>query len=299
MSATLPRDIIYSDLSPEQVAFLRTTVPPDAARNGFQANITTAQQSNGLMTVKINFSTGGNTPVTTSAALTARPPITAPAMSPVPLASSDPVTIQSGMTWFKQKFGTQINTKLTGTPYSIDLMTAIAVQETFDIWGNLFRNTELADLLKLCVGDTIDAPARTAFPADKADLLAAPNGASLFLVARQALEAVGGVNAAYHKLAAANPDKFCHGFGIFQYDLQHGKTNPGYFFNHGWYDFGTCLALALQELDEARIRAYGAGKVTLTQQEMVYVAIAYNHGSVNLNAGFKQGYEDFVRKILR
>lgn len=59
MSANLPQDIRYTDLSPDQVSFLQTTVPADAAQNGFNAAITVTPQANGLMTVTIHFSAAG------------------------------------------------------------------------------------------------------------------------------------------------------------------------------------------------------------------------------------------------
>ena len=59
MSANLPQDIRYTDLSPDQVSFLQTTVPGDAAQNGFTANITVTPQANRSMTVTIHFLAAG------------------------------------------------------------------------------------------------------------------------------------------------------------------------------------------------------------------------------------------------
>ena len=39
------------------------------------------------------------------------------------------------------------------------------------------------------------------------------------------------------KAVAAKPDKFCHGFGIFQYDLQFFERNPDYFLKSQYADF--------------------------------------------------------------
>jgi hypothetical protein len=96
---------------------------------------------------------------------------------------------------------------------------------------------------------------------------------------------------------AKKADKFCHGFGIFQYDIQHFKTNPNYFLTKGWEDFDKCAALCVSELKEALKRAYPAGKTTLTHDEMVYVAIAYNRGSVDFAKKFKQGFKDDTGKF--
>ena len=144
------------------------------------------------------------------------------------------------------------------------------------------------------VGDTLDAPRRGAgiFPTNKADLLTDPNGAALFAVARGALEDVGQYVAIFHKIAVANPDKFFHAFGIFQYDIQFAKGDPQFFLQKKWYSFDACLAKALGEMKEALAGTYGANKASLTDKEMAYVAIAYNKGSAKLTGSLKQGFKD-------
>jgi hypothetical protein len=200
-------------------------------------------------------------------------------------------TIADGMGWFKQNFGAAVHDALGGTAYNLDFLTAIAVQETFEVWASLFRTTPPAQVLQLCVGDTLDAPSRSAFPTSKAELIAAPHGEDIFRAARQALEQMAEHIQSYQG-AVRNPDKFCHGFGIFQYDIQFCTKDPGFFLARQWYDFDACLGKALMELDEAKQRAYGTGKDQLTDDEMVYVAIAYNHGRVNTHGSFKQGFFD-------
>src|SRR3954465_11525783 len=96
-------------------------------------------------------------------------------------------TIQEGMGWFKHNFAAAIRHGAAGTPFTVDMLTAVAVQETFSIWGRMFQTLPVAKILELCVGDTLDAPNRSAFPIDKAALVAAPNGAQMFAIARQAL----------------------------------------------------------------------------------------------------------------
>ncbi|RWM18291.1 hypothetical protein [Mesorhizobium sp.] len=202
--------------------------------------------------------------------------------------------LTDGMRWFKQSFAEQINKSITQTPFDIDLMTALATQETFEVWGNLFKTMDAAKILEICVGDTIDAPGRTAFPTTKQNLLTDPNGQRLFTVAREALEAVGEHNATYHKVAAANPNKFCHGFGIFQYDIQFSRhgVDPDFFLGRQWFQFDRSLAKALLELHHAQTRAGLGGKVVLSDLEQAHVAIAYNAGSFNPSKGLKQGFKD-------
>ena len=195
--------------------------------------------------------------------------------------------------WFKGEFSAPVRAGLQGTPFSLDMLAAIAMQETYYIWGDLYQRLSASEVLKLCVGDTLDAPKRSAFPKNKAELLSAPRGDEMFAIAREALESIGQYFSRYHEIARFNPNKFCHGFGIFQYDIQFfRRKNPDYFLKKRWYDFDDCLTVCLQELRTALKSTYGPHKRTLTDQEMVYVAIAYNHGSVRLDRGFKQGYRD-------
>jgi hypothetical protein len=205
--------------------------------------------------------------------------------------------LTDGMQWFKTTFGAQVNAGIKGTPFSLNFLTAIAVQESFEVWGNIYNNHPVDQVLELCVGDTIDGPSRKAFPTSKAALLAIPKGDQIFAAARAALEAVGNVNAAYHKIAMANPNKFCHGFGIFQYDIQACKVDADYFIQSGWKTFAASLQKCLTELAAAQKRAGLGGKTTLSNMEMAFVAIAYNAGSFNPARGLKQGFKDSSGKF--
>jgi hypothetical protein len=197
-----------------------------------------------------------------------------------------------GMKWFKQQFGPVITPALQGTPFSLDMATAIAVQETYgDCWGRLYQTKTVADVLKLCVGDTLDYPNRDAFPKNKADLVQTAVGQQMFPIAHQALLNIAQYNSSYAG-AAKNPDKFCHGYGIFQYDIQFLQSDSSFFLQYGWYDFGQCLTRLVKELNAALKRAYGSNKTSLTDDEMMYVAIAYNAGHVVVGGGPKQGYKD-------
>jgi hypothetical protein len=201
---------------------------------------------------------------------------------------------QDAIKWFKTQFGAAVQQACRGTPYSLDMVAAIAMQETYaDCWGPLYQTKPVSLVLRLCVGDTLDAPNRSAFPRTRADLVAAPGGQQMFDVARQALLEIAQYNRAYAG-AAQNSNKFCHGFGIFQYDIQHFQTpaNQSFFLQRGWYDFGQCLGKLIDELSAALARAYSRSKTSLNDEEMMYVAVAYNAGHVNVGAGPKQGFRD-------
>ena len=202
------------------------------------------------------------------------------------------MTTREAIGWFKTNFKEAIETAIQRTPFTLDMMTAVAYQETGYIWSPLINKLSVEELLKVCVGDTFDAPRRGAFPTTKAQLLAARKGSEMFDIAREALEAIARYDKNYKGVADRNPNKFCHGFGIFQYDLQFFLDDPEFFLDRKWYDFSVCLAILLEELIAAMERVFGAGKKELTDQERVFVAIAYNAGSVNFAKGFKQGYRD-------
>ena len=113
----------------------------------------------------------------------------------------------------------------------------------------------------------------------------------MFAIARQGLVDM----AAYipdYRGAAARPDKFCHGFGIFQLDLQFFKTEPDYFLSRRYADFDAALARCVGELKAALRRIGWQGKTSLGDAEMAGVAIAYNTGRYNPAKGLKQGYFD-------
>ncbi len=198
----------------------------------------------------------------------------------------------SDMRWFKQQFHEKINAALEGTPYSLDFMTALACQETGEVWPILRKKDLSVDrILELCVGDTLDSSGgRNAFPRNKAELVAVPNGQQMFDIARQGLVDMAQFITSY-KGAASNPNKFCHGYGIFQFDLQFFKQDPDYFLEKRYADFDACLQKAIGELRSATKKIHFQDKPKLTDLEMAFVAIAYNTGGFNPSKGLKQGFK--------
>lgn len=201
--------------------------------------------------------------------------------------------------WFKRQFRTSIEKAAAGSPFDLDMITAIACQETGEVWPRL-RNSGLTvpQTTALCVGDVIDAKpgggGRKAFPKTKADLLAKPNGQQMFNIARQALVDMAKYIPGYQK-AAANPNKFCHGFGIFQYDLQFFLSEPDYFLQKRYENFDGSFQKCLCELQSALKKLHWQKKPSLTDYEMACVAIVYNAGRFDPKKGLKQGYFDGKR----
>ncbi len=192
--------------------------------------------------------------------------------------------------WFKQTFGNELVAAAAGTPFSVDLLVAIAAQETGEIWAPLRNKLGVPDLLSICVGDTLDADkGRVAFPRTRAHLVAAPRGEEMFRIAHDALVSMARHVPGYAKVAK-RPDKFCHGFGIFQYDLQFFPTDPDYFLQGRWREFRFTLRKCLSELHAAAKRTGLNGRPALSDLEQVAVAIAYNAGVFRPKKGLKQGH---------
>jgi hypothetical protein len=198
------------------------------------------------------------------------------------------------ITWFKTEFKDEITNAIKGTPITIDLLTALACQETGEIWPVLRKkNLPTNKILELCVGDTIDnngATGRKAFPKTKSDLISQPAGQEMFEIARKALVDMAVHIPAYRKVAQ-NPVKFCHGFGIFQYDLQFFKVNPQYFLKKRYAEFDACLNQCVAEIKNALRKLKYEKKLSLTDEEAAQVAIVYNTGTYRPNRGLKQGYK--------
>lgn len=194
--------------------------------------------------------------------------------------------------WFKSTFGKAMAKGVRGTPFTVDMLTAIACQETGSIWGVL-RKKDLTpeQIAELCVGDTLDdTKGRKAFPKNKAALLEHPRGADMFKVGNDALKAMSKHIPGFSG-AAANPDKFCHGYGVFQYDIQFFKDDPDYFLDRKWAKFEGTLAKAVGELKNAAGKVGLGSKAKLTDDEMARIAIAYNTGGFNEAKGLKQGHK--------
>jgi hypothetical protein len=194
--------------------------------------------------------------------------------------------------WFKSTFAGRVAPAVAPTPFSLDLVAAIAAQETGHIWSRLRDTLSVDDILEICVGDTLDADkGRSAFPRGKADLVARPRGQEMFAIAREALVKMSARVPGFSG-AVSRPDKFCHGFGMFQVDLQFFLKEPAFFLERQWRSFDVCLSRCLDELTRGKRAAGLADRTTLTDLEQVHVAIAYNTGTFKPAKGLQQGFFD-------
>jgi len=198
--------------------------------------------------------------------------------------------------WFKRQFRIQIEAALPGTPFDLDMIVAIACQETGYIWAVLRKKQLPPDrVIALCVGDTIDfqgsGKGRQAFPRNKKALVAYPNGQAMFDIARKALEDVAAFIPGYRNVVA-DKKKFCRGFGVFQRDLQFFKDDPNYFLERRYETFANTLTCCLDELLGGVKKLGFESRTRLTDLEFAKVAIVYNAGSCKPAKGLKQGFFD-------
>ena len=200
--------------------------------------------------------------------------------------------LEAAIGWFKKQFTDDMSAAIRGEPFHVDFLTALALQETYEVWGRAYKSKSVPEVLALCVGDILDASGGRdphAFPQNRAVLERAPDGTKMFKIARDAFASMAQVATEY-KRYLKNPNKFCHAFGIFQYDIQAFPHDQDYFLNKEWGDFSKCLAKALMELHTAWGATYPR-KSKLSDTELIYVAIAYNKGSADTSKSIRQGYK--------
>ncbi|MDF3834766.1 hypothetical protein P3W85_17635 [Cupriavidus basilensis] len=194
--------------------------------------------------------------------------------------------------WFKTQFQPRIEPLLANSPLTVDFLAAIACQETGYVWSRLRARLPIDQVLALCVGDTLDDDkGRSAFPRNKAALLAAAHGDEMYTIARQALIDMSKEIPSFAAVAK-RPNKFCHGFGMFQRDLQFFKSDPDYFLEKRYATFEGTLECCLEELGHAAKRLGFEGRALLTDMELAAVGIAYNTGSFTPKKGLRQGFFD-------
>lgn len=203
----------------------------------------------------------------------------------------------SHITWFKQHFQARIEPALAGTPLPVDLIVAIACQETGYLWGGLRKGGSRTpdEVMALCAGDSIggasEGGGRRAFPRDRRELESVPGGAEMFAMARAMLEKGAQLDRGYAG-AARNPDKFFRAFGVFQRDLQFFKEDPQYFLRRRWESFDGSLAHCVALLKQG-LAALGWSRLTqLDETQQMALAVRYNTGRWDPSRGEFQGHRD-------
>jgi len=205
------------------------------------------------------------------------------------------MAIKDEIKWFKEQYAQDILPALAGTPLSPDLICAIAFQESGELWSKLRLHLPPEEVLRLSVGDTLDEPNRSAFPKNKDELIGEPQGQQMFNLAHQLLQQMGdGTGIEIYQHLGTKPDKFVHGYGIFQYDLQYFLRDPDFFLSQRWKSIDPCIEKLMTELRGALNDLGFSNKTSLTDLESDFVAIVYNTGFGNFrqSRGIRQGHFD-------
>lgn len=172
--------------------------------------------------------------------------------------------------FLKEHFGAAMKTAVAGTPFTVDHLCAIACKETAIFWVGLIDALPAREIVERCVFDASgDYPgtSRRAFPVN-ADAFRAVYGDAF---ADMLIDEANKTRRLRHYAPRAWLYK---GYGLFQYDLQHVKTDEAFFRERQWYDFGRCLEKVMKELKEKHaatgdlwraVRAYNGSGPKATQ----------------------------------
>lgn len=224
----------------------------------------------GLMADSAATATTATTANTTIAATISSAKLKPPAITPhdMPLSHD---SCKKCTEWMKENFEEKIIAAVENTPFDKEIVYAIACQETAQRWQLWIGLSDAATLLQRCVFDASgDFPdtSRSAFPKNKPEFIAEFGN-----VLSQMLVDEG------NKMRAMPQPGFPHGFGaagflykgygIFQYDLQHIKTDKTFFTDKLWFSIDECIARLIKELKD---------KWKLHTNDMFNTIKAYNGG---------------------
>ena len=192
--------------------------------------------------------------------------------------------------WFKANFFEPMAAAIRDTPLTVDFLTALACQESGEIWPIARKKiTPVDKVMALCVGDTLDG--RGAFPKTRQELLDAPNGQAMFDLGRKALEEMAAVVGGAYKEMVKKPHKYCHGYGVYQVDIQHFLKEPDYFLTRQWASFDGSLKRAMGVLKFALNKRGFQGAASLSDFDLATVGIVYNTGGYKESRGLEQGFQ--------
>ena len=198
-----------------------------------------------------NIPQGSVSALVAAAATVRTQPAATPAAGPPP--ADLPVSQAQALRardWLFQNFRAQIDKVITGTPLDANLVAAIACKETANVWLHWIDRLGASDVLARCVFDgSGDVPGsyRSAFPRNAADFRAKVGDAVTDLLIDEANET--------RKLRGFGPQRWLYkGYGIFQYDLQHFETDPGFFRDLEWRSMDSCLDRWMKEM-QAKLQA--------------------------------------------
>ena len=146
--------------------------------------------------------------------------------------------------WIMSNFQSELADAVRSSVFSEPLLCAIACKEAGAYWLPLTPHKSPAEILGLCVydasGDVAGAP-RNAFPVNTAQFRLNYGDAFTTMLINEA-------NKARAARGLAPASIVYKGYGIFQYDLQHVRSDEAFFRTKQWYSFTECVNRAVMEL---------------------------------------------------
>jgi len=146
----------------------------------------------------------------------------------------------------KTNFGEEIRRATANTSFSLDIVCAIACQESAYFWVSLIRRLSISEILARCVLDASgDVPGhpRRPFPENTQAFRSEYGDAFTDMLIEEANKT--------RQLRGMGPKNWVYkGYGIFQYDLQAVQSDEEFFREKKWYVFTECLDRLMKELNE-------------------------------------------------
>ena len=148
--------------------------------------------------------------------------------------------------WLMNNFGDKIRTATADKPYKAKHLCAIVCQETAYKWVPWIDQQSVQTIVERAVFDASgDYPgtSRSAFPVNTGAFRNEYGSAFSEMLIEEA-------NKTRRLQGFSDRPWVYKGYGLFQYDLQHVKTNEPFFRNKAWYSFDECLNRVVEELDD-------------------------------------------------
>lgn len=212
-------------------------------------------------------------------------------------SASMPISEKSAKTctrWLLEHFGDDMRAAVIGKLYQLEHLCAIVCQETAYKWLKWIDATkDPKTIIERCVfdasGDSSQSP-RSAFPKNTKAFREVYGDSLTNMLINEA-------NLTRKMQNMSDKQWVYKGYGIFQYDLQHIKTDPDFFVKKQWYSFSNCLHKVCSELDGKlassnndlwlAIRKYnGSGKRAEQYALNVKVFTQYCREAINELAGY-------------
>jgi hypothetical protein len=155
--------------------------------------------------------------------------------------------------WLIDNFGAQLRAAVNGKAYKVKHLCAIVCQESAYKWLDWLAAYDSQAIVARCVfdasGDYPGSP-RSAFPKNTAEFRARYGDPFTNILIHEA-------NLTRRMQGWGDKSWVYKGYGIFQYDLQHVKSDEAFFTEKKWYSFDECLLRCCRELDSKLAATHG------------------------------------------